>query len=115
VANLLIGAGMIFQSDAFLLAILLLALFAWHYSLIIPAEEEFLKKKFGERFATYCDSVPKYIPWTMSLRGFSFGRHFPAAEFANLGSILSAAFFLEWIESPVNRSWLIGVYQMLVS
>lgn len=114
-ANLLIGAGMILLSDAFLLAILLLALFAWHYSVIIPAEEEFLKEKFGERFAAYCDSVPKCIPRRMLLRGFSFGSHFPAAEFATLGSALSAAFFLEWIESPLNRGWLLGIYQMLMN
>ena len=115
VANLLIGAGMIFLSDAFIFATLLLALFAWHHSVIIPAEEEFLKEKFGERFVAYCDSVPKYFPLTMSIRGFSFGSHFPAAELITLGSTMSAAFFFEWIESPLNRSWLLGVYHMLMS
>jgi heptosyltransferase III len=115
VANLLIGAGMIFLSDAFIFAALLLALFAWHHSVIIPAEEEFLKEKFGERFVAYCDSVPKYIPLTTSIRGFSFGSHFPAAELATLGGIMSAAFVFEWIESPLNRSWLFGVYHMLMS
>ena len=92
-----------------------LALFAWHNRVIIPAEEEFLKEKYDERFVAYCDSVPKYIPFTMSIRGFSFGSHFPAAELATLGSTMSAAFFFEWIESPLNRSWLLGVYHMLIS
>lgn len=62
VGNLLIGLGMILLSDAFPLTLLLLAFFALHHVIIIPAEEEFLKEKLGEEFDLYCELVPKYIP-----------------------------------------------------
>jgi len=62
VGYLLIGLGMIFLSDAFLLTLFFLVFFALHYRIIIPAEEEFLKEKLGEGFDLYCKLVPKYIP-----------------------------------------------------
>ena len=32
------------------------------YSVIIPHEEEFLRREFGEAFERYCDAVPPLIP-----------------------------------------------------
>ena len=53
---------MIFLSETFPITMLLLAFFALHHFIIIPAEEDFLKEKLGEGFDRYCELVPKYIP-----------------------------------------------------
>ena len=92
VGNLLVGLGMIFLSEAFPLTLLLLAFFALHHVIIIPAEEEFLKEKLGEGFDRYCELVPKYIPLALPGRGFSFGRHFPLSELGTAFGILLSRF-----------------------
>jgi len=44
------------------LAIATLGTIAGVYSIIIPHEEEFLLRHFGEEFVVYCDHVPPLIP-----------------------------------------------------
>ena len=109
VGNLLIGLGMSFLSEAFPLMLLLLAFFALHHVIIIPAEEEFLKEKLGEGFDRYCELVPKYIPLALPGRGFSFGRHFPLSELGTAFGILLAGLLVEWLESPLHHEWLLSI------
>jgi len=114
VAVVLIGIGLIFLSDAFPLIVLLLALFALHHGVVIAAEEEFLKEKYGEGFVNYCDSVPKYIPLALPKRDFSFGSRLSGAEFASIWGFILTAYLFEWLESPAHRSWLTSVYQSIL-
>jgi len=109
VGNLLIGLGMIFLSEAFPLTLLLFAFIALHHRVIIGAEEQFLKEKLGKGFDRYCELVPKYIPLALPKRGFSFGKHFPLRELATACGIVLASLIVEWLESPVNRDWVINV------
>ena len=113
VGNLLIGLGMIFLSEAFPLTLLLLAFFALHHVIIIPAEEEFLKEKLGEGFDRYCELVPKYIPLALPGRGFSFGRHFPLSELGTAFGILLAGLLVEWLESPLHHDWVLSITSLL--
>jgi len=112
VANLLIGFGMVFLSGAFPFGIFLLVFFALYHTILIPAEEDFLKEKFGEEFVTYSESVPKYIPSALP-KGFSFGTHFPAAEVGTIWGIFLAAVFFEWMEQPVRRGWIFSLFQLI--
>jgi ADP-heptose:LPS heptosyltransferase/protein-S-isoprenylcysteine O-methyltransferase Ste14 len=113
VANLLIGFGMVFLSGAFPLGMFLLAFFALYHTILIPAEEDLLKEKFGDEFVIYSESVPKYIPLAVP-KGFSFGTHFPAAELATISGIFLAAGFFEWIEQPVRRDWIFSLFQLML-
>ena len=112
VGNLLIGLGMIFLSEAFPLTLLLLAFFALHHVIIIPAEE-FLKEKLGEGFDRYCELVPKYIPLALPGEFFSFGRHFPLSELGTAFGILLAGLLVEWLESPLHHKWILSVTGLL--
>jgi protein-S-isoprenylcysteine O-methyltransferase Ste14 len=112
-ANLLIGTGMIFLLDAFSLAIVLFAIFALHYGIIIPAEEEFLEKRFGKSFAAYCRAVPKYIPSVLPRQGFLLGRHVDLCEVSHVWAVILIAFFFEWMESPVNRTLILTFYRWI--
>ena len=111
--NLLIGLGMLFLSEAFSLTPLFLAFFALQHCIIIPAEEEFLKEKLGEGFDRYCESVPKYIPLALPLRGFSFGRHFPPSELGTAFGILVAGLLVKWLESPLHHDWVLSITSLL--
>ena len=114
VAALLIGVGLIMLSDAFPLTMLLLALFALHHSIVMPAEDEFLKEKIGEAFVVYNDSVPKYVPLTVPKRGFSLGRRLSCGELTSVWVFLLTGYFFEWLESPLHRSWITGIYHWIL-
>ena len=111
--DFLTGLGMIFLSEAFSLTPLFVALFALQDHIITSAEERFLKEKFGEEFDLFRLSVPKYLPRVMP-RTFSLGRKFPLKELGVVWGIILAGFFVEWIESPLHRTWLAGLYHWLV-
>jgi len=103
VGNLLIGLGMIVLAEAFPLTVFLLAVFAFHHWIVIPAEEQFLKEKLGEGFDFYCELVPKYFPVTVPRRSLFFGRHFPLSELVTLCGMVLVAFLVEWLESPLHH------------
>ena len=107
--NMLIGFGLILLAEALPLAVFLLAVFAFHHNVVIPAEEELLKEKFGEGFDLYCELVPKYVPFTVPWRGPLFGRHFPLGELATLCGIALLGFLVEWLESPLHHELLIRI------
>jgi heptosyltransferase-3 len=113
-ANFIMGAGLIFLSEAFVLAPLFLALFALQHKFIVPAEEDLLREKLGEGFDLYGRLVPRYIPWPLPSLQLSFGKFCSVSELAVLSTIMLVGFFFEWIESPLHHNWLLDFYRLLV-
>ncbi|HEY6365526.1 MAG TPA: isoprenylcysteine carboxylmethyltransferase family protein [Candidatus Binatia bacterium] len=109
VGNFLIGLGMIVLAEAFIFVPPFLVLFTFYYRTIVSAEETFLKESFGSEFDLYCRLVPKYIPRVMP-RKFSLGRNFPLKELGTACVIIISALFLKWIESPLHRLWIVGLW-----
>src|SRR5205823_310926 len=69
--NLILGLGMIgLVRDARLL-ILYAIVFPLLYVMIVPAEEEFLRQRFGADYALYCAAVPRMIPRIRRWKGLS--------------------------------------------
>jgi protein-S-isoprenylcysteine O-methyltransferase Ste14 len=114
-SHFLIGLGMIFLSDAFILIPLFVTLFALQCHIIVSAEESVLKEQFGQQFDFYCLSVLKYIPTVVpSLKDFSLGSQLSVAELSSMWGVMSVGYFFEWLESPLHRNWLRGTYHMLI-
>lgn len=60
--SLILGFGMVgVLGDPWML-VLYLGAFAFLYSSIIPAEEEFLREAFSREYQRYCENVPRLIP-----------------------------------------------------
>lgn len=76
VGNILIACGLalIVNSLVFYLIVLPLVLLA--YVSIVSAEEAFLREKFGNEYARYCQRVNRWIPrwkgWKQSIAGMRF-------------------------------------------
>ena len=73
---------MIFLSEAFSLTLFLLAFFALHHVIIIPAEEEFLKEKLGEGLTFIVTWFRNTFPWLCPGEGSHSGGIFPSANLA---------------------------------
>ena len=64
---LLLGQAILFKSFGFLLY--LVVLFVLFHLFVVFIEERMLKEKFGELYAQYCKSVPRWIPRLRPFRG----------------------------------------------
>jgi len=62
VGNLLIVAGVAIASNAWPCLLFSVGLFAFVYSAIIAAEEDYLRRKFGAAHESYCRDVPRWLP-----------------------------------------------------
>ena len=115
--NFLIGLGMVLLADALAFIPVFLILFALQYRAIVFEEERFLSKRFGEEFSRYCDLIPKYFPKSIGIGSgfkFGFGRAlFPLKEIGTIWGIILGGFFFEWIESPLHRQWISGLYHWI--
>ncbi len=61
-ASIILGLGMVgLLGDPWMLA-LYLAVFAFLYTAIVPAEERFLRRQFGDAYIRYCAHVPRLLP-----------------------------------------------------
>lgn len=62
VGNILmvVGAGLISNSLIFILVVV--PLFCFIYQAIVLAEENYLRKKFGDQFSAYCNRVNRWLP-----------------------------------------------------
>ena len=61
-ASVILGLGMVaLVGDPWLLA-LYAGVFVLLYTAIVPAEEKFLREKFGAAYERYCAQVPRAIP-----------------------------------------------------
>lgn len=112
--NFLIGLGMVILSEAFVLIPVFIVLFSLQYMSIIANEEEFLARKFGADYANYRSSVPKWIPRLEPLATrISLGSEFPINELGTALGVIVGGFFFEWIESPLHRLWVTGLWYWL--
>jgi protein-S-isoprenylcysteine O-methyltransferase Ste14 len=60
--SMILGLGMVGMIGDWRLLPLYVAAFALLYTVIIPAEERFLRGQFGLAYGKYCDAVPRLIP-----------------------------------------------------
>ncbi len=61
-ASVMLGLGMVgLLGDPWML-VPCVGVFLFLYTSIVPAEEEFLRRQFGEDYARYCAKVPRIVP-----------------------------------------------------
>lgn len=60
--NMILGAGMIGLLGDLRLFFIYVPVFIILYVAIIPAEEEFLRSRYGDAYDAYCSAVPRIIP-----------------------------------------------------
>jgi protein-S-isoprenylcysteine O-methyltransferase Ste14 len=115
-ANFLIGLGLVVLAEVIISVPLYFILFGMLYRKIIEQEESFLRNKFPEEFGRYCHAVPRWLPRLKYASGaLTLGNNLQLKEFGTTFGILFGACFFEWIESPVHRLWLTGLYSVLIS
>ena len=112
--NFLIGLGMVVFAGAMLFVPLFLIFFCIQYRAIVAQEESFLREKFAEEYHRYCCLVPKWFPRAKPItRSFGFGPIFFSKELGTAWGIVVGAFFFHWIDSPLHRLWITGVWYWL--
>lgn len=101
VGNILMLLGVGILSNSVLFVCILMPLFLFIYQAIVLAEENFLSKKFGDDFASYCSRVDRWwINWkgiTRTLSGMQFNAR-------------------RWILKEYNTQfvWLVGITLILL-
>ena len=115
IGNLLIGIGMIFLLDAYVFLFLLLIIATVYHRIIEPAENRFLGKCFGESFAQYCRTTPRYIPRVFPKGNLFLGRRVRFREIGPTLALILFVFLFESIESPQNRPFVSTFYRWLRS
>jgi ADP-heptose:LPS heptosyltransferase/protein-S-isoprenylcysteine O-methyltransferase Ste14 len=113
VANLLIGIGMIFILDAYIFIFLLVIIGMVYQRIIEPAENQFLRKYFGETFNQYCRTTPKYIPRVLPKGNLFFGRRVRFREIGPMLALILLVFLFESIESSQHRPFISTFYHWL--
>jgi len=82
-------------------ALLFVALFCLYHEKIMFAEEEYLRKKFGEAFLKWAEQTPAFIPdfkkWRSPGPPFSF-RVAVKTEYSTFFSIIASFTFVEIVE-----------------
>lgn len=68
VGNLLILVGFAVASNSWTCVSVAIPFFTFVYVAIVAAEELYLREKFGDGFATYTRSVPRWVPRLQGLR-----------------------------------------------
>ena len=96
---MLTGMGILANSLIFILVIVPLFLFIFHS--IILAEEEFLKKKFGNEYILYCKKVNRWLPNTKEM-----GKTFKSMRFN----------WKRWVlkEHTTQLIWLSGILWVIL-
>jgi protein-S-isoprenylcysteine O-methyltransferase Ste14 len=111
VGNLLILLGVGIAANSLLFLLIGLPFFAFAYSAIILAEENYLRNKFGEEFARYCSRVNRLIPRLSGLRQTVAGMEF------NWGRLVTSEYGSTYIWlaaivlSVLKNLWLSGEYK----
>jgi protein-S-isoprenylcysteine O-methyltransferase Ste14 len=95
-ASVILGFGMVaLVGDPWLLG-LYFGVFVFLYGFIVPAEEKFLRERFGEAYERYCARVPRALPrWSAwkEAQPQPFDRRALLGE-ARLGLVLVAIYAL---------------------
>jgi protein-S-isoprenylcysteine O-methyltransferase Ste14 len=89
-SSIILGLGMVgLLGDPWMFALYVLV-FVFLYGAIVPAEEQFLRREFGEEYTRYCEHVPRLWPrlrrWS-GARAAVFDRHVIFGE-VRLGLVL---------------------------
>ncbi len=104
--SIILGAGMVGLIGDPWMALFYGATFAALYFGIIPAEEEFLRQKFGAEYLSYCEAVPRLLPrcqaWAQAREGES--NWFPARGEFHLALLLAGIYGVLRL-----AAWLRGV------
>lgn len=101
VGNILMLLGVGILSNSLIYIAIIMPLFLFIYQAIVLAEENFLRKKFGERFDQYCANVNRWIP-----------------SLAGIGSSFSEMKFnwKRWILKEYNTQfvWMVGIVLIIL-
>lgn len=62
VGNILMLAGLGVLANSLVYVLIVIPIFLFIYQAIVLAEEDFLRKKFGEEFIVYCKTVNRWVP-----------------------------------------------------
>jgi protein-S-isoprenylcysteine O-methyltransferase Ste14 len=96
---MLVGVGILINSLLFICVFIPLFLFI--YQAIVLAEENFLRKKFGQQFNAYCARVSRWM-----------------INFRNIGKTISSMYFngKRWLIKEYNTQtvWLLGIIVILL-
>jgi protein-S-isoprenylcysteine O-methyltransferase Ste14 len=112
VGNLVIILGLGIASNSVLFLALGVPLFALAYWAIVAAEENFLRRKFGEEYDAYCRRVNRFLPRLTGLRHTLAGMRF---NFRRLVSAEYGTIFI-WIAVLIAVTqlnlWRAGEYRL---
>lgn len=102
-----LGLGMVFLIGdpwAFVLAGIALGIL---YLVIVPAEESFLARRFGEEYLSYKRSVPRFLPRWQRWEGPSEGKFEwrAAAGEAGIALLLVVIYAALWGEEYLDKIW----------
>jgi hypothetical protein len=87
------------------LLVMYVGVFALLYGAIIPAEEKFLREKFGEEYLRYCAHVPRVLPRLRAWKGATLA---PFNARAALGEIRLAFILMGIYGLLYGSAWLRG-------
>lgn len=117
VGNLLIALGLCMAAGATAGYLVILPLFVFIYQAIVAAEEQFLRKTFGQEFVAYCARVPRYLPslhgLSQTLRGLAFDwRRAVRKDLGTITGVLTGlvllpvwrAYFLQGIDAAKDKA-----------
>ena len=101
VGNVLILTGLAIVHGGWAMYLLVMPFFGFAYTAIVMAEEQYLRRRFGDAYARYCARVPRWVP---ALRGVS-------------DTVGGAR--LDWLrvlrkEYGTPVAWLSGIFALLV-
>ena len=111
VGNYVILLGVSLASNSILFCAIAVPFFAFAYWAIIAAEENYLRKKFGQEFDEYCARVNRLMPRlsgvSRTLNGMRFNwRRLITAEYGSAYIWLAAVPLM-----TLKNAWLAGQYQ----
>jgi protein-S-isoprenylcysteine O-methyltransferase Ste14 len=104
-ASVVLGLGMVALIGDPWLLVFYVGVFALLYGAIVPAEEKFLREKFGEEYVRYCTHVPRVLP---RLRAWKGATPAPFNPRAALGEIRLAFILVGIYGLLYGSAWLRG-------
>jgi protein-S-isoprenylcysteine O-methyltransferase Ste14 len=117
--NFIIWFGLSLFVRAWWLSLIIILIFWIYYERIIFAEEEFLRKKFGQPYLDWAEKTPVFIPrfrqWRSSIYPFSL-RTALKGEYSGFFAIIVTFTFLEIIgDFVLYRKWDFDSMWLIIS
>ena len=120
--NFLIITGVALTSNSLIPFSIAVVFFAFAYSAIIAAEEDYLRRKFGATFDEYCQRVNRIIPnfsgFSRSVSGMSFNwRRLIKKEYGSTvvwsGAVVLIALYNMWLRGEYQAGNTVGLWIIL--